>query len=139
MPIAGFFSRLFQENKPLMTAKGCRLIIAHFTHPTATDFSEVNIMWQIHPYSLAMIHLSGQLSPMDGAGAPGETGKFIFFDSKWISNVTYYSPLITGNDTSVRPTVTKLEYNKSKDLYQVQETWKFFFLTHIHLCVNSLF
>ena len=28
---------------------------------------------------------------------------------------------------------------KTKDLYQVQETWKFFFLTHIQLCVNSLF
>ena len=26
-----------------------------------------------------------------------------------------------------------------KDLYQVQETWKFFFLTHIQLCANSLF
>ena len=25
----------------------------------------------------------------------------------------------------------------TKDLYQVQETWKFFFLTHIPLCVIS--
>ena len=24
---------------------------------------------------------------------------------------------------------------ESKDLYQVQETWKFFFLTYIQLCV----
>ena len=25
-----------------------------------------------------------------------------------------------------------------KDLYQVQETWKFFFLTHIRLCVLAI-
>ena len=29
--------------------------------------------------------------------------------------------------------------SKPKIFYQVQETWKFFFLTHIQLCVNSLF
>ena len=112
MPIAGFFSRPFQENKPLMTAKGCRLIIAHFTHPTATDFYEANIMWQIHPYSLAIIRLSGQLSPMDGAGAPGETGKFISF---WLEvNIgillpKLFWPTVRKNCSSDREKLLKFE------------------------------
>ena len=36
-------------------------------------------------------------------------------------------------------TLKKGQQATTKDLYQVQETWKFFFLTYIQLCVLTLF
>ena len=48
-----------------------------------------------------------------------------------------YFCIFCGDPESAKAAFRAVTFVKPKDLYHVQETWKFFFLTYIQLCVPT--